>query len=63
MAQFDSFADFRVDGHVTLVTGDAQNIGEATAWDVQSDPHPMLSVDAFEHLFTQKWEPVLRPML
>lgn len=31
MAQFDAFADFRMDGHVALVTGGAQNIGEAIA--------------------------------
>lgn len=31
MAHFDSFADFRMDGHVALVTGGAQNIGEAIA--------------------------------
>ncbi len=28
---FDPFADFRMDGHVALVTGGAQNIGEAIA--------------------------------
>ena len=27
----DPFADFRMDGHVALVTGGAQNIGEAIA--------------------------------
>ena len=31
MATFDPFADFRMDGHVALVTGGAQNIGEAIA--------------------------------
>ena len=31
MAKFDAFADFRMDGHVALVTGGAQNIGEAIA--------------------------------
>jgi NAD(P)-dependent dehydrogenase (short-subunit alcohol dehydrogenase family) len=31
MAQFDPFADFRMDGHVAIVTGGAQNIGEAIA--------------------------------
>ena len=28
---FDAFADFRMDGHVAIVTGAAQNIGEAIA--------------------------------
>lgn len=28
---FDAFADFRMNGHVAIVTGAAQNIGEATA--------------------------------
>lgn len=28
---FDAFADFRMDGHVALVTGGSQNIGEAIA--------------------------------
>ena len=28
---FDPFADFRMDGHVAIVTGGAQNIGEAIA--------------------------------
>ncbi len=28
---FDSFADFRMNGHVAVVTGGAQNIGEAIA--------------------------------
>ena len=28
---FDAFADFRMDGHVAIVTGGAQNIGEAIA--------------------------------
>ena len=28
---FDAFADFRMDSHVAIVTGGAQNIGEATA--------------------------------
>jgi NAD(P)-dependent dehydrogenase (short-subunit alcohol dehydrogenase family) len=31
MAHFDPFADFRMDGHVAIVTGGAQNIGEAIA--------------------------------
>lgn len=31
MAKFDAFAQFRMDGHVALVTGGAQNIGEAIA--------------------------------
>jgi len=31
MSNFDSFADFRMDGHVAIVTGGAQNIGEAIA--------------------------------
>jgi NAD(P)-dependent dehydrogenase (short-subunit alcohol dehydrogenase family) len=31
MGQFDPFADFRMDGHVAIVTGGAQNIGEAIA--------------------------------
>ncbi|MEA5522222.1 SDR family oxidoreductase [Limnoraphis robusta CCNP1315] len=31
MALFDPFADFRMDGHVAIVTGGAQNIGEAIA--------------------------------
>jgi NAD(P)-dependent dehydrogenase (short-subunit alcohol dehydrogenase family) len=31
MARFDPFAEFRMDGHVALVTGGAQNIGEAIA--------------------------------
>ena len=31
MAEFDAFADFRMDGHVAIVTGGAQNIGEAIA--------------------------------
>ncbi|WAJ28189.1 SDR family oxidoreductase [Antarcticirhabdus aurantiaca] len=31
MARFDPFADFRMDNHVALVTGGAQNIGEAIA--------------------------------
>jgi NAD(P)-dependent dehydrogenase (short-subunit alcohol dehydrogenase family) len=28
---FDSFADFRMDGHVAIITGGAQNIGEGVA--------------------------------
>lgn len=28
---FDAFADFRMNGHVAIVTGGAQNIGEAIA--------------------------------
>ena len=31
MAGFDAFADFRMDGHVAIVTGGAQNIGEGIA--------------------------------
>ena len=31
MSSFDPFADFRMDGHVALITGGAQNIGEAIA--------------------------------
>ena len=31
MSQFDPFADFRMNGHVAIVTGGAQNIGEAIA--------------------------------
>lgn len=31
MANFDAFADFRMDGHCAIVTGGAQNIGEAIA--------------------------------
>jgi len=31
MAKFDAFADFRMDGHVAIVTGGAQNIGEGIA--------------------------------
>ena len=31
MNSFDPFADFRMDGHVAIVTGGAQNIGEAIA--------------------------------
>ena len=31
MSQFDPFADFRMDNHVAIVTGGAQNIGEAIA--------------------------------
>ncbi len=31
MARLDPFADFRTDDHVALVTGGAQNIGEAIA--------------------------------
>lgn len=31
MSNFDSFADFRMDNHVAIVTGGAQNIGEAIA--------------------------------
>jgi NAD(P)-dependent dehydrogenase (short-subunit alcohol dehydrogenase family) len=31
MPRFDPFADFRMDGHVAVVTGGAQNIGEAIA--------------------------------
>ena len=31
MVTFDPFADFRMDGHVAIVTGGAQNIGEAIA--------------------------------
>lgn len=31
MANFDPFADFRMDGHSAIVTGGAQNIGEAIA--------------------------------
>jgi NAD(P)-dependent dehydrogenase (short-subunit alcohol dehydrogenase family) len=31
MSGFDPFADFRMDGHVAIVTGGAQNIGEAIA--------------------------------
>ncbi|MBA1158764.1 SDR family oxidoreductase [Microvirga mediterraneensis] len=31
MTRFDPFSDFRMDGHVALVTGGAQNIGEAIA--------------------------------
>lgn len=31
MAAFDAFADFRMGGHVAIVTGGAQNIGEAIA--------------------------------
>lgn len=31
MSQFDPFADFRMDGHAAIVTGGAQNIGEAIA--------------------------------
>jgi NAD(P)-dependent dehydrogenase (short-subunit alcohol dehydrogenase family) len=31
MSKFDAFGDFRMDGHVAIVTGGAQNIGEAIA--------------------------------
>ncbi len=31
MSRFDPFADFRMDGHTAIVTGGAQNIGEAIA--------------------------------
>lgn len=31
MSNFDAFADFRMDGQVAIVTGGAQNIGEAIA--------------------------------
>ena len=31
MSNFDAFADFRMDRHVAIVTGGAQNIGEAIA--------------------------------
>ena len=31
MAGFDAFADFRMNGHVAIVTGGAQNIGEGIA--------------------------------
>lgn len=31
MSNFDAFADFRMNGHVAIVTGGAQNIGEAIA--------------------------------
>lgn len=31
MSSFDAFADFRMDGHVAIVTGGAENIGEAIA--------------------------------
>jgi NAD(P)-dependent dehydrogenase (short-subunit alcohol dehydrogenase family) len=31
MSTFDAFADFRMDGHSAIVTGGAQNIGEAIA--------------------------------
>lgn len=31
MTRFDPFADFRMDGHTAVVTGGAQNIGEAIA--------------------------------
>lgn len=31
MSQFDPFADFRMDGQIAIVTGGAQNIGEAIA--------------------------------
>jgi NAD(P)-dependent dehydrogenase (short-subunit alcohol dehydrogenase family) len=31
MSKFDAFADFRMDGHAAIVTGGAQNIGEAIA--------------------------------
>jgi NAD(P)-dependent dehydrogenase (short-subunit alcohol dehydrogenase family) len=31
MGNFDAFGDFRMDGHVAIVTGGAQNIGEAIA--------------------------------
>jgi NAD(P)-dependent dehydrogenase (short-subunit alcohol dehydrogenase family) len=31
MSQFDPFSDFRMDGQVAIVTGGAQNIGEAIA--------------------------------
>lgn len=31
MDRFDAFADFRMDGHAAIVTGGAQNIGEAIA--------------------------------
>ncbi len=31
MTRFDPFADFRMDGHSAIVTGGAQNIGEAIA--------------------------------
>lgn len=31
MPRFDAFSDFRMDGHVAIVTGGAQNIGEAIA--------------------------------
>ncbi|MDC8773016.1 SDR family oxidoreductase [Roseateles albus] len=31
MSQFDPFADFRMDGQVAIITGGAQNIGEAIA--------------------------------
>ena len=31
MSTFDAFADFRMDGHVAIVTGGAQNIGEGIA--------------------------------
>jgi 7-alpha-hydroxysteroid dehydrogenase len=31
MSSFDPFADFRMDGHTAIVTGGAQNIGEAIA--------------------------------
>ena len=31
MSQFDAFTDFRMHGHSAIVTGGAQNIGEAIA--------------------------------
>jgi 7-alpha-hydroxysteroid dehydrogenase len=31
MSNFDAFADFRMDGYSAIVTGGAQNIGEAFA--------------------------------
>lgn len=31
MGTFDPFADFRMDNHVAIITGGAQNIGEAIA--------------------------------
>jgi NAD(P)-dependent dehydrogenase (short-subunit alcohol dehydrogenase family) len=31
MSQFDAFADFRMNGHVAIITGGAQNIGEGIA--------------------------------
>ena len=31
MSDFDPFADFRMEGHVAIVTGGAQNIGAAIA--------------------------------